>query len=163
MKSKGISKLFIAISAGIFSLALTGFFNPSSCQAFDISINVSPNIINLQSIDHTFGVHTSIAYADVNTDSVKLVCDGADLIPTVCYADSNGRLVAKFLTADLDYCELEIGSDNTFTLTGTTKGIDPPPVEEFSGEDSVLIIENQAELQKGSGPKTVQKKLGQNR
>ena len=166
MKGTGINKLFIAILAGISTLALTVFVTPERCEADEqISINVSPNIINLNSIEHAFGIHTGIPYSVVNVDTVVLVCpDDSVLDPVVCYADSRGYLVAKFHTVDLDNdnnigneCKLDVGVENTFTLEG-----EKTDNELFYGAGSVLIIGNQAELQKGKGPKAAQKKWSQN-
>ena len=99
MKNAGINLMAVIVLAGICSLASTGVFTPSPCQAFDISINVSPNIINLDSDDHQFGIHTNVPYSIVNIAdaTMMLICpNDAELDPTVCYADSRGYLVAKF-------------------------------------------------------------------
>lgn len=154
--------------AGFFFLMYGSFVNPSYCQAFDASINISPNIINLDSIDHTFGIHTNVPYSIVNLEAaIELECpDGSILEPIVCYADSRGYLIAKFETADLNNeadtnneCFLETGEYNIFALTGQIT----EPEEEFYGEGEVLVIEDQAKFRKGTGSNAAQNKWGQNR
>ena len=157
MKRTGIHISFVVLLASIFTLALSGFFNPSSCQAFDISINVSPNIINLDSDDHEFGIHTNVPYSIVNIEdqTVTLVCpNDSEILPTICYADSHGNLVAKFNTSDLEiYCQPVIDDYNTLMLVGETKF---DPIESFAGAGDVLIIDSQPKFQKGNGHKNKQ-------
>ena len=158
MKRTGIHISFVVLLASIFTLALSGFFNPSSCQAFDISINVSPNIINLDSDDHEFGIHTNVPYSIVNIEdqTVILVCpNDSEILPTICFADSRGYLVAKFNTSDLEtYCQPVIDDYNTLMLVGETKF---DPIESFAGAGDVLIIDKQARFQKGKGLNVSQK------
>ena len=58
----------------VFVLALLLFFfeTPSECHAFEISIDVAPNTLNMQSEGQVVTVHTSIAYSDVDHDNVYL-------------------------------------------------------------------------------------------
>jgi len=148
--------------AGFFILALSGFMYPSQCQALDASINISPNIINLQSTEHAFGIHTNVPYSTVNIDELILVCpEDSVLFPIVCYADSHGNLVAKFNTSDLEAdCELIVDDYNTLVLEGATKA---EPIELFSGAEEVLIIDGQPKFQKGNGAKNNQNRNCQNR
>jgi len=159
MKGTGINMSFVVLLAGFFTLALSGFFNPSSCQAFDISINVSPNIINLDSNDHEFGIHTNVPYSIVNIEdeTVALVCaNDSEILPTICYADSHGNLVAKFNSSDLEtYCQPVIDDYNTLMLVGETKF---DPIEYFSGAGDILIIDKKAQFQKDNGFKGSQNK-----
>ncbi|KPJ97312.1 MAG: hypothetical protein AMJ60_11840 [Desulfobacterales bacterium SG8_35] len=162
MKRTGIKISFSILVIAFFTLIFSGFMNPSRCQALEASINISPNIINLESTSHVFGIHTNIPYSIVNVDEVILVCpEDSVLYPTVCYADSLGNLVAKFSTSDLENeCELVIEDYNILVLEGETNDV---PAEFFSGAGEVLIIESQPEFQKGEGPKGMQNKYGQNR
>jgi len=161
MKATVITKNRLVLVTWIATIALSVFFTPGKSQAYDISINISPNIINLESSDHTFGIHTSIPYSDVNIEEVVLICpDDSELYPTVCYADSLGNLVAKFNTSDLETdCDLVIDDYNTLVLEGETK-IDP---EFFSGAGEVLIIESQPRFNNGNGFPKYQNKNCQNR
>jgi len=145
--------------AGLFVLVLSGFIHPSRCQAFDASINIAPNIINFTSNDHAFGIHTDVPYSIVENDKVLLICpDETEMPPLFCYADSRGYLVARFNITDLkNSCELSVGDYNILVLKGETR---IEPIESFSGEGEVLIIESEAELLNGSGPKGI---LNQNR
>ena len=112
-------------------------------------------------MDHTFGIHTSIPYSNVNIDEVILVCpNDYELYPTVCYADSLGNLVAKFDTSDLEAdCGLVIGTINTLVLEGETLA-EPEP---FAGTGEVLIIESQPGFQKGKGYNNTQNKNCRNK
>ena len=152
MKGTGINISFIVFLTGIFTLALSGFYNPPSCQAFEITINVSPNIINLNSDDHEFGIHTNVAYSIVNIEdeTVALVCpNDSEILPTICYADSRGNLVAKFNTSDLENdCKPNIGERITLELVGETNS---ESIEYFSGDGGVLIIDKLAQFQKVTG------------
>ncbi len=141
--------------AGFFVLALSAFMYPSQCHALDASINISPNIINLESTEHAFGIHTNVSYAIVNIDEVLLVCpEDSVLYPIVCYADSHGNLVAKFNTSDLKAdCELIVDDYNTLVLEGETKA---EPIDAFSAAGEVLIIAGHPKFQKGDGPKNNQ-------
>ena len=161
MKATVITKNRLVLVTWIATIALSVFFTPEKSQAYDISINISPNIINLESSNHTFGIHTSIPYSDVNIEEVVLICpDDSELYPTVCYADSLGNLVAKFNTSDLETdCDLVIDDYNTLVLEGETK-IDP---EFFSGAGEVLIIESQPRFNNGNGFPKYQNKNCQNR
>ena len=161
MKHEAITKSQSILRAALIVLLLSGVFAPEKSQAYDIAINISPNIINLESMDHTFGIHTSIPYSDVNIDEVILVCpNDYELYPTVCYADSLGNLVAKFDTSDLEAdCGLVIGTINTLVLEGETLA-EPEP---FAGTGEVLIIESQPGFQKGKGSNNTQNKNCRNK
>jgi len=162
MKKTGTGKLFQYLLVTVFTLAAFGAVTPEKCQADEvITANISPNIINLDSVDHTFGIHAGIPYSVVDTDTVLLICpDDTELVPIVCYADSRGYLVAKFSTADLTaYCDLDIGADNTLVLEGQTL-LEP---EFFTGGGEVLIMESQPQFQKGNGPKLNPNKNCKNR
>jgi len=160
MKNTARKQPYLFLLTAIFTMALSGFFTPEKSQAFDISVNISPHIINLESSDHTFGVHTTVPYSVVNINEVVLLCpNDYALYPTVCFADSLGNLVAKFNISDLEAgCELVIDDYNTLVLEGETK-IDP---ELFSGAGEVLIIESQPRFQKENGPKKTQKNICRN-
>lgn len=162
MKRTDMKIPFSILWAGLSVLGLSLFITPYHCQAFDASINISPNIINIDSIDHAFGIHTDVPYSIVKIDEVILMCpeDGV-LTPIVCYADSRGNLVAKFETAELEAeCTLDIGEYNYLELRGLTKD---DPAQEFSGTGEVLIIEQQSEMRKGNGQQGSQNKYGRNR
>ncbi len=161
MKKTERKQPYLFLLAGILSLALSGFFTPGISQAFDISVNISPNIINLESSDHTFGIHTTIPYSDVNIAEVVLRCpNDYGLDPTVCFADSLGNLVAKFNTSDLETgCDLVINDYNTLVLEGETK-TDP---ELFFGAGEVLIIESQPKFKKENGLNSTRNNICKNR
>ena len=45
---------------------------PTECQAFEITIDVAPNVLNLQNNDQVVTVHTDIAYGVVQASTVYL-------------------------------------------------------------------------------------------
>ena len=103
------------------------------CYAFDITIEIAPNTLNLESENHVVTVHTDIAYGDVSVSSIFL--NGIAI--NSWKADNQGNFVAKFLTDDVKLLPgLVIGGYNTLTLVGaTTDG------EAFSGEKDIKVIE----------------------
>jgi hypothetical protein len=106
---------------------------------FEIAIQISPNIINLESRSRVLTVHTDIAFGDVDPDSVSLILPGDQYVDISSWkADDLGYFVAKFLMVDIEdmKLELEIGAFNTFAIMGKTT-----EKEEFCGEQDIMIDE----------------------
>lgn len=98
-----------------------------------IEIQVSPNILNIQSNGVVVTIHTDIAYSAVNASTVTM--NGVEI--QSWKADNGGFFVAKFNMDDIkDLEELEVGNYNTFTLEGIT-------ISEgtFSGAEDVMVID----------------------
>lgn len=119
----------------VLVLAMTLFFfqSPQSALAYDIEIDVAPNVINIESNSVVVTVHTDIAYSLVVGASVFL----NDVQISHWKADNQGNFVAKFLADDIKYLpELIIGGYNTLTLTGyDING------EAFIGSQDIKVID----------------------
>jgi len=106
---------------------------PITCYGFEITIDVAPNVINLQSRVPILTVHTDIKYNEVDCTSVAL-----NGIPrSYCKADDRGFFVAKFRMSDFSDLELYIDEFNTLELTGQTND-----EEVFEGNQDILVIDN---------------------
>ena len=116
------------------ALALVFFQNPAKCHAFDIEIDVSPNVLNIQSESTVVTVHTDIAYSLVVGASVYLNGVAIDWWKS----DDRGNFVAKFKSDEIKTLDgLIIGDYNTLTLTGFTTG-----GEAFLGTQDIMVIDN---------------------
>jgi hypothetical protein len=116
------------------TFALVMFQMPVQCHAFGIEIDVSPNVINIQSQSTVVTVHTNIAYSIVAGTSVTL--NGVEI--AWWKSDDRGNFVAKFDSDDIKTLDgLKIGEYNTLTLIGFTTG-----GEEFTGTQDIMVIEN---------------------
>jgi hypothetical protein len=115
------------------SLALCGVLFPSAALAFDIEIDVAPNVLNIQSESVVVTVHTNIAYSSVVGSTVFM--NGVAI--SHWKADARGNFVAKFLSDEIKSLDgLKIDDYNTLTLTGyTTDG------EAFIGSQDIKVID----------------------
>jgi hypothetical protein len=124
------------------ALALVLFQAPAKCYGFDIEIDVSPNVLNIQSNSTIVTVHTDIAYSLVVGASVFL----NDVAIDWWKSDDRGNFVAKFVSDEIKTLDgLKIGDYNTLTLNGFTTG-----GEAFIGTQDILVIDNVPE---GEGKK----------
>ena len=116
------------------ALALVLFQVPSKCHAFDIEIDVSPNVLNIQSKSTIVTVHTDIAYSLVVGATVYLNGVAIDWWKS----DDRGNFVAKFNSDEMKTLDgLIIGDYNTLTLNGFTTG-----GEAFIGIQDIMVIDN---------------------
>jgi len=115
-----------------FFIVFMFFITPA--YAFDISIDVSPNVLNILSKSEVVTVHTDISYSVVAGSSVFL----NDVAIKSWKADDCGNFVAKFWSDEVKALDgLVIGDYNTLTMTGyTTEG------ELFIGSQEIMVIEN---------------------
>lgn len=127
-------KIFILPVLCFMALALVLFQVPAKCHAFDIEIDVSPNVLNIQSNSTIVTVHTDIAYSLVVGATVFLNGVAIDWWKS----DDRGNFVAKFVSDEIKTLDgLVIGDYNTLTLTGfTTDG------EAFIGIQDIMVIDN---------------------
>ena len=116
------------------ALALVLFQVPPKCYGFEIAIDVSPNVLNIQSNSTIVTVHTDIAYSLVVGATVFLNGVAIDWWKS----DDRGNFVAKFDSDEIKTLDgLITGDYNTLTLNGfTTEG------EAFVGIQSILVIDN---------------------
>ena len=102
-----------------------------------ITIDVAPNVLNLQSTGDCVTVHTNILYGDVVPTTVTLDAGGGSITPYLCKPDLRGYFVAKFRRDAVIELDFAIGDDNTFTLNGETIEDDVY----FWGEQDILVID----------------------
>lgn len=103
------------IPAGLIVVSFMIIIAATQCQADDITItiDVAPNVINIQSKSTVVTVHTDIASDAVDGYSVSL--NGVDI--NYWKSDNQGNFVAKFLADDIKtLAGLIIGDYNTLTL-----------------------------------------------
>ena len=87
-----------------------------AANAYEIMIDVSPNVLNLQSSGTVVTVHTNVNYNAVVVSSVFL-----NGIPISTWkSDDRGYFVAKFVMQDVKDLPLVVGGLNTLTLLGAT-------------------------------------------
>jgi len=119
---------------GCFALLLVGLlFSPATSHSLEIAIDISPNVLNLQSQGTVVTVHTDIAYSSVDASSVFL----NEIAIDWWKADDCGNFVAKFLMEDVKaLANLFIGDYNPFVIEGSNVN-----GESFEGEQDILIID----------------------
>lgn len=114
----------------IFSAIIFCFFY--AFGEINITINVTPNVINIQSKSSVITVHTNIDYDVIVGSSVKL--NGIEI--NSWKADDRGNFVAKFLSDEVKSLDnLVIGGLNEIILTGIT--VDE---KQFIGRQEIKII-----------------------
>ena len=106
---------------------------PATCFGDEITIDVSPNTLNLQSEGRVVTVHTDIAYTAVDATSVYI--NGVAIAWSK--ADARGYFVAKFSMEEVkDLDGLIIDDYNTLQVVGlTTDGVP------FWGEQDIMVID----------------------
>lgn len=134
MKFKKAKTICLPILS-LMAFAIVLFQMPAQCQANDdIDIDVSPNVLNIQSNSTIVTVHTDIAYSVVDGASVYL--NGVAI--AWWKSDDRGYFVAKFNSNEVKTLEgLIIGDYNTLTLNGFTYDRKP-----FIGSQDILVIDN---------------------
>ena len=109
-----------------FGLALNAY-------GFEISIDVAPNVLNIESQGEAVTVHTDIAYWNVDVYTVYL----SGVAISSWKADNRGNFVAKFLMDEIKTLDgLVIGDYNTLKLVGLT-GND----ETFVGTAEIMVVD----------------------
>lgn len=122
--------LFCCLAFAVFLL-----YAHTNCSAFEITIEVAPSTLNVQSQGQVVTVHTSIAYNSVDGGSVTL----NDILIDWWKADAQGNFVAKFVMTEVkdlaDDGGLKVPGENELTLIGsTTDGA------EFKGTQTITVI-----------------------
>ena len=133
--ARGAKKtLYLGVLCGALLLVVS-FLAPGPGQAFEITIDVAPNVLNIQNQGVWVTVHTDIAYGAVNVASVFL-----NNVPIeFAKMDARGYFVAKFVIDEIKGLDgLVLDDYNTMTLVGnTTDG------EAFSGTQDIKVIDVQ--------------------
>ena len=130
------SNSFIVCAVFFAVLGLILLRGPAVSNGFEISIDVAPNTLNIQSQGQLVTVHTSIAFSSVAGGTVTL--NGIEI--SWWKADNQGNFVAKFLMSEVkalaDSGDLEVPGENELTLDGyTTDGA------EFTGSQTITVID----------------------
>ena len=99
--------------------------------AFEITIDVSPKVLNLNSNSEVVTVHTDIKYSDVDASSISL----NGIFIESYKSDDRGYFVAKFDSEQIKKLALIVNDYNTLRLEGTTKDN-----VSFWGEEDILVI-----------------------
>ena len=121
-------------STCVLAITLCWFLYPSTTFAFDIEIDVSPNVINIHSESTIVTVHTDISYNIVVGATVFLNGVAIDWWKS----DDRGNFVAKFESDEIKTLDgLIIGDYNTLTLNGFTTGN-----EAFVGTQDIMVRDN---------------------
>jgi len=106
-----------------------------SAATIEITIEVAPNVLNLQSSGEVVTIHTSLAYGSVVASSVTM--NGVTISSSK--ADNQGQFVAKFVMEAIKGLPLKIGESNTLRIEGrTTTGAS------FWGSKAILVVNNTA-------------------
>jgi hypothetical protein len=107
------------------------FFSQNAFAQNEITIQVSPNVLNLNQNGKVVTVHTDLPFSSVSATSVTL--NGVTI--DHWKSDDRGNFVAKFLISDIKNLSLKIGEYNTLTLKGiTVNGV------MFIGSQEVMVI-----------------------
>ena len=115
-------------------LAIVMLAAPAISSAEEITIEIAPSTLNLQSNGKVVTVHTDIAYSDIDVFTVYL---GGVAINS-WKADDRGYFVAKFLIDDIKGIDgLLINEYNTFQFLAQTT-YDVP----VWGEADVMVIDS---------------------
>jgi hypothetical protein len=102
-----------------------------TANAYEIMIDVSPNVLNLQSSGTVVTVHTNVDYNAVVASSVFL-----NGIPIATWkSDDRGYFVAKFVMQDVKNLPLVVDGLNTLTLLGYTDD-----GQSFIGSQEIKVI-----------------------
>lgn len=109
------------------------FLVGTNCYAFEITIEVSPNVLNLQNNGQVVTVHTDIAYSIVQASTVYLNNVAIDSWKS----DLRGNFVAKFIMDEIKDLDLNIDDYNTLTLVGLTT-----ENESFWGSKEIMVVNN---------------------
>lgn len=131
--------IFFTFAVVLLSLLFAGTYG----YAFEIEIDVAPNVLNIQSQSEVVTVHTDIAFSLVLGLGVTL-----NDIPIHFYkSDDRGYFVAKFLSDEVkNLYKPEEGEIMTLKLEGTYFiGVDEednPLYDPFWGTQDILVMNN---------------------
>ena len=115
-------------------LAIVMLAAPAVCSAEEITIEIAPATLNLQSNGKVVTVHTDVAFGDIDVASVYLAGVAIDSWKV----DDRGYFVAKFLIDDVKTLDgLKINDYNTLKFVALTIYD-----EEVWGAADVMVIDS---------------------
>ena len=118
-------------------LAIAAIVSPTISSAEEITIDIAPATLNLESSGKVVTVHTDVAYGQIDVATVYL--QGVAI--NSWKADDRGNFVAKFLMDEIKGINgLVIDAFNTFQFVAMT--IDGEPIW---GEAEVMVIDRGSE------------------
>ena len=133
MPSVDVKRSFFSAICLIMLSVVALSLAPKECHAFEIAIDVAPNVLNLQNNGQVVTVHTDVAYGAVQASSVYL----NNVAINSWKADLRGNFVAKFLINEIKNLPMTIDDYNTLTLIGITTSN-----ESFWGSQDILVVDN---------------------
>lgn len=114
-------------------LAIAAIVSPTICSAEEITIDIAPATLNLESSGKVVTVHTDVAYGQIDVATVYL--QGVAI--NSWKADDRGYFVAKFLMGEIKTVDgLVINDYNTLQFVALTIYN-----EEVWGEADVMVID----------------------
>lgn len=128
-----------AAAMGLAILSLCWLISPSVSYGFEIEIDISPNVLNIESEGTVVTVHTDIRYDIVDVVDSTVYLNGIEI--QSCKADNRGDFVAKFSMDEVKELYEPIIDDYiddyiNFRLEGYTKsGI------YFFGKQEIMVID----------------------
>ena len=138
MSSKNSKRILFSV-IWLIMLSLSTFsVVPTECHAFEITIDVAPNVLNLQNNGQVVTVHTDIAYGVVQVSTVYMNNVAIDSWKS----DLRGNFVAKFVMNEIKGLPFVIDDYNTLTLLGITTSN-----ESFLGSQDIFVADNGQENQ----------------
>jgi len=132
-----MKKIVFSLIATAIMLVPAGISTYAQDENGEIIIDISPNVLNLQSSGTVFTVHTDIAYNDVDviSDDGSVTCSINGVLIDWWKSDARGNFVAKFdIEAIKGLDGLNINDYNTFEMIGVTINGDT-----FWGTQEILI------------------------
>ena len=129
-----MKNLLQRVLSPIVAVSLLFAFSAFNANASGVTIDVAPNVLNIQSNSVVVTVHTDIAYSSVVGSSVYINGVAIDWWK----ADNQGNFVAKFDSDEVKTLDgLVIGDYNELVLSGYTTYS-----ESFIGSQEILVIDN---------------------
>lgn len=128
-----MKSLKITPAIGCLVLLAVLLFSPAASHSLEIEIDVSPNVLNIQSSGTVVTIHTDISYSLVDAYTVYL----NGLAISSWKSDNRGNFVAKFSMNEVKMLDgLVIGDYNTLQMVGLTDDGEP-----FVGEQDIKVID----------------------
>ncbi len=129
----------VAFSSSQFSFELK---QTSPGMILNATVEIKPETLNLASKGEFTAFITSDEFeiADINGSTVKVTCEGCNIVHAINWNLADNKFIAKFRTQDLE--DVHTGNAVKFTVTGELSN-----GAKFEGSDTVKVI-NQGKNQK---------------
>ena len=110
-------------------IAIVTLAAPTICSAEEITIEIAPATLNLQSHGKVVTVHTDIPFTEIEQDTATLALETAtdeDVLIDFWKADDRGYFVAKFLIDDIKDLDLLSNKYNRLKFLAWNKTSEEP-------------------------------------